>query len=83
MSPEPNSDDYTRLHQAMERAGFSRYLSGRHLPTAEYWLTSNLEASAVRDKAVAIAAAVKPDPEVLVVQVATWACHLTPVRKAG
>ena len=78
------SGDYDRLHQSMERAGFSRTVSGHHLPTAEYWLVSNLSVDQVREKAKAAAASVKQSWEILVVQAENWSAYLTPVaRKFG
>ena len=50
-------EDYERLHAAMRQAGFSRFVVGDngqtyHLPTAEYYVEGNYEASTVRDAAV-------------------------------
>jgi len=46
-----DSDDYEKLHAAMERQGFSRYVTDSkgkryHLPTAEY----NYDGNATRDE---------------------------------
>ena len=66
-------DHYTRLHEAMERAGFRRWIVGRNssryaLPTAEYDFSGTYTASQVRDLAKGIADNVKLGAWVLVTE---------------
>ena len=56
---------YTKLHAAMEKAGFTRYLTNEgtyfQLPPAEYFHDLSAGAKAVWDKAVAAADSVDPN----------------------
>ncbi|KGC09393.1 hypothetical protein DM48_6813 [Burkholderia gladioli] len=52
--------NYDKLHDAMERAGFSRLIQGEnnvwyHLPPAEYRIRANMTASEVANVAQAVA----------------------------
>ena len=63
-----SEDQYDDLHARMENEGFVRWIkSNEHkyrLPTAEYNLTNSaLTVGQVRDKAKAVADAVKPTPK--------------------
>lgn len=65
-----SSADYTNLHTAMSRAGFSRYIRGSNgitypLPTAEYIVTSELTVEQVRDIAYRTASSVSASPGVI------------------
>jgi hypothetical protein len=88
--------DYDTLHDRMYQAGFKRYIRGHTptgeaaawaLPTAEYDHTSDLPATAVRDRVMVIAQSVQaaPAPWVLVTQVATraWSTAKLDTAKAA
>jgi hypothetical protein len=67
-----DSDDYERLHEKMEEAGFKKYLyysstkKSYALPTAEYRYFSDTETNKqVVDKAYDIANRVKRNPSVI------------------
>lgn len=67
-------EDYDKLHKKMEADGFSRTITSSdgkeyHLPTAEYaFKHDTMSAAEVRDKAYAVAKAVKDKPAVLVTE---------------
>ena len=67
-----SSDDYERLHRAMEAGGFSRQITGDNgktyrLPTAEYAFEhATMTTSDVCNKASAIAETIKRAPAVFV-----------------
>jgi len=68
-----SSEDYTRLHEAMEAKGYSREIQNSvgtvfHLPTAEYVAEKNLSVRSVRDEVSKIAAAIRDNPLVLVTE---------------
>ena len=76
---DASGEHYEKLHGAMEKAGYRRYISGTfkgrpgiwQLPTAEYDFTSStMSAYDVRDHAKAIADRVKPGAWCLATQVA-------------
>jgi hypothetical protein len=67
-------EDYGRLHSAMERRGFSRFIMSNqgvtyHLPTAEYFRSgTNLTSAQVLSEAHTAATSVKKNPSVLVAE---------------
>jgi hypothetical protein len=69
---DADAEDYAKLHEAMEAAGFSRTITSSdgtryELPNAEYNFShTTMTADQVRDKAAAAAIAVKRNPAVLV-----------------
>jgi len=69
----PKEEDYTKLHQAMKRKGFSRFIASTdgttyRLPHAEYNLVADRTIKQVRDNAVAAAESVWNDIQVLVTE---------------
>ncbi len=69
----PTEDQYNRLHKAMSAKGFSRFIQGSdgetyHLPHAEYNRAVNVTIEQVRNDAVAAAATVSNDYQVLVTE---------------
>jgi hypothetical protein len=77
-----SGEEYEKLHTAMEKAGYRRYMSGTangrpgiwQLPTAEYDFTSStMSAYEVRDHAKAIADRVKAGAWCLATEVASRA----------
>ncbi|HIA3149238.1 TPA: hypothetical protein ACWP3N_005432, partial [Escherichia coli] len=76
-----SSDDYNRLHEAMESRRYFREIQDGagnwfYLPDAEYTAEKNASARAVRDEVVAIAGTIKKNPRVLVTQAADRSWHL-------
>lgn len=76
-----SSDDYDRLHEAMESRNYFREIQDGagnwfNLPSAEYVAEKNASARAVRDEVVAIAGTIKDNPRVLVSQAADRSWHL-------
>ena len=73
------TDAYDRLHEIMEKAGYSRTIKkdgdDYHLPDAEYLGTSTLNVVSVRDAVVALAKQVPADdsPGVFVVPLSEYA----------
>lgn len=66
-----SSDDYEKLHEEMENAGFSRTITTEsgavhHLPAAEYSYSGKITTEEVRDLARDTAKKVKSKPAVLV-----------------
>lgn len=76
LNGNPTWDDYEKLHEDMENAGYNRFIRGSNnepydLPDAEYDLPqSGLTVGEVRDQVLEIAKGVhpKPAPWVLVTQ---------------
>ena len=84
---DASAKDYEALHNAMEAAGYRRYIDGTDnsgkagrwaLPTAEYDCTgqSAATASSIRDQVQSIADSVKPGAWCLVTQSAARAWSL-------
>ncbi|EFC2565144.1 hypothetical protein AFM40_003303 [Escherichia coli] len=76
-----SSDDYNRLHEAMESRRYFREIQDGagnwfYLPDAEYTAEKNASVRAVRDEVVAIAETIKKNPRVLVTQAADRSWHL-------
>lgn len=71
-------EDYNRLHEAMESAGFSRLIFGSdgvwyHMPWAEYNMDAPVSIETVRSKASEAAAPTGCKAEVLVTEgTRTW-----------
>jgi hypothetical protein len=66
-----SAEDYQRLHQAMEAAGFQRTIKGSngkwyHLPTAEYYISGAYTADQVREMAAQAAARTGKEYSILV-----------------
>jgi hypothetical protein len=66
-------DAYTRLHAAMEKAGFKRVILGKngewyHLPHGEYSVVSDQDVSQIVTLAKGVAHAIHSRNEVLAVQ---------------
>jgi hypothetical protein len=82
----PQEKHYDKLHKAMARKGFTRFIKGRggvwyRLPHAEYVRQGNLTVQRVRDDAFAAAAYAWPKFQILVTQARSRAwCGL---KKAG
>ncbi len=62
-----SSDDYARLHEAMESRRYFREIQDGagnwfYLPDAEYTAEKNASARAVREEVVAIAGTIKEEP---------------------
>jgi hypothetical protein len=60
-------EDYIKLHQLMQAAGFSRTVAGSQgkveLPTGTYWYSgASTDGSAICTRVAEIAAQVKPNP---------------------
>ena len=77
--------DYSDLHAEMAKVGGDRTIRGDSgtvydLPDAEYVLHNTLEVEAVRDAIVAIAAGIRSDPSVLVIEVirSAWRLAIVP-----
>lgn len=68
-----SDDDYSNLHSAMERRGFTRLITSSdgvtyHLPTAEYNLEKNWDTDRVLAEAKAAAQSTGRDYEVLITE---------------
>jgi hypothetical protein len=82
------SEDYDRLHGLMERSGFHRTIDVSepcYLPTGEYRYESTTESVVVvAQKAERIAAAVRPNPAIVVSECANIAiAGLKPIAPLG
>ena len=74
-----NETNYDKLHEEMEKRGFSRTIVGskkRHLPTGTYTILSEESCHDVRDSAHGAAKAVNKSADVLAVKAGDWAGYL-------
>lgn len=79
-----DGEEYDQLHEEMEAAGASRSIRADDgklydLPNAEYYLETERLGADVRDIVVEIAAAIRPDPSVLVCKATAFFWRLQPV----
>lgn len=89
LHPSDQQQAYSRVHDAMARAGFSRTYKGSdnvsyHLPTSEYCFTSNSPVEVVRDSVAAATSTVTTNFMLLVSETTRIAtAGLIPLKEAG
>ena len=80
-----SSTDYTNLHDAMQKDGYSRLITGSdgkiyHMPPAEYaaFIADSITATTVRDNLLPVVAAVHSNYEIFVSKATDVAWYLSP-----